>query len=114
MDVIHKFEIMNSNRGLRIFPLTCIKQGIAVIPNFKTKTSTHYLALCPREEWKTLFTSRIHYYRCQQSKQSEEGDKMSINDEEEEDSSSDNEFKNLSVEDTSDDESSCDVDSLTE
>ena len=114
MDVIHKFEVMNSDRGLRIFPLTCIKQGIAVIPNFKTKTSTHYLALCPREEWKTLFTSRIHYYRCQQSKQSEEGDKMSINDEEEEDTSSDNEFENLSVEDTSDDESSCDVDSLTE
>lgn len=28
--------------------------------NFKTKTSTHYLAIYPRINWDTLFTSPIH------------------------------------------------------
>ena len=98
MGMIVPFELMNSDKGLRIFPMTCIRSGLAVITNRKTKTSTHYLALCPRVNWGTLFTSRIRHWRECQNVTGEEEDSASSGDE----SVSSQSYKDWSVESTSD------------
>ena len=84
MDMIRRFQIKDSDKGLRIFPIECIKRSIAVAKAYKSRDSTHYLALSPRENWSDLFTSHIHHYRQQtQHKTGEEincGDDCSLTD----------------------------------
>ena len=59
LNLVQPFELEDSDRGLRIFPVECIKKGLAVTTDFKSRTSTHYLAAAPRKCWGALFSSRI-------------------------------------------------------
>ena len=57
MGMIIPFDLKDSDKGLRIFPLTCIRQGLAVFTDIKSKSRTCFVAISPRSTWGVLFTS---------------------------------------------------------
>ena len=76
MDMIVPFELKDSDKGLRIFPLECIRQGLAVVTDFKSKTSSRFIAISPRCTWGLLFRSRIrHLWENRQSGEDGSSDK---------------------------------------
>lgn len=103
-DIVHHFEINESDKGLHIFPVGCIARGIAVVTDFKSKTSAHFLAVAPRKSWSNLFTSRIRCLRSEllNSESHSESDVETMASEDE--STVSGSFDDISIEDTDDDE----------
>ena len=72
MGMIIPFDLKDSDKGLRIFPLTCIRQGLAVFTDIKSKSRTCFVAISPRSTWGVLFTSQIRHLRANRQSDEEE------------------------------------------
>ena len=57
--MMHHFEMKRNLEKLKIFPIEVIVAPLAVITNFMSSTSTHYIACMDRSRWSKVFTNRI-------------------------------------------------------
>ena len=57
------FELCNTDAGLEILPASSIIFPACVVTSWKSKESTHYLALAPKRRWAKLFSQRIRTMR---------------------------------------------------
>ena len=57
--MVTPFRIEESSKGLRMFPANVIVSPLAVITNYKSPTSIHYLVCLPPRVWGNIFSQGI-------------------------------------------------------
>ena len=57
--LVFPFKMSKELNKVRIFPISVIVSPAAVVTNFKSKTSVHYLACMPRRKWGQVFNNRV-------------------------------------------------------
>ena len=57
--MVFPFKMSHDLNKLRIFPITAIVSPLAVVTNWRSKSSVHYLACMPRRKWRHVFNNRV-------------------------------------------------------
>lgn len=57
--LVFPFKMSHELNKLRIFPVSAIVSPLAVVTDWRSKTSVHYLACMPRRKWRQVFNNRV-------------------------------------------------------
>ena len=98
---ITPFELEPNDSGLRILPLNVIVEPMVVVTNFRAETKVHYLACLPKRKWGNLFRRRIKEIYDGRIDSTDQKNERWWNNREL--------FKDVEIEDTSDDDDTSDA-----